>query len=96
MPPVLEIFSEAQYTPGALHKPMRDIPSMSVALTALKLPLKVAAPVHVRGASVQSPLHVRDAIVASPVVVKVAIVKAPAALSAICKYDEALESRRGT
>ena len=93
--PVLETFPDAWYTPSALHKPATDIPPVNVALTALKLPLKVAAPVHVRDASVQSPLHVRDASVASPVVVKVAIVKAPAALSAICKYDEALESRRG-
>ena len=68
---------------------------MNVALTALNLPLKVAAPVHVRDATVARPVHVRDASVANPVVVKVAIVKAPAALRAICKYDEALESRRG-
>ena len=55
----------------------------------------MAAPVHVRVATVARPLHVRDTSVASPVVVKVAIVKAPAALRAICKYDEVLESRRG-
>ena len=91
--PVLEILPEAQYTPGALHKPATDIPPVNVALTALKFPLKVAAPVHVRDSTVASPVGVRG--VANPVVVKVAIVKAPAALSAICKYDEALESRRG-
>ena len=50
--PVLDTLPDAKYTPGALHKPATDLPPVNVALTALKLPLKVAAPVHVRDASV--------------------------------------------
>ena len=61
--PVLEILPEAQYTPGALHKPATDIPPVNVALTALKLPLKAAAPVHARDPTVASPVQAKAPIV---------------------------------
>ena len=95
MLPLLETFPETQHVPGASTNQLIVTFPLNIASPPLSPALSITAPVHVRVPSVDSPLHVRDPSVASPVHVKVAIVKAPAALRAICKYDEALVSRRG-